>query len=311
MIHHGLRQGTVGPGRNDTLTLGDVMRLLCLMTILCGITLPSHASPLYLSTTSSATLEDTRFRSGDISALDQVYGDAYRVWVETFVRSENINALHALDEHRIIFSTSTDGVMESGLAFQDGDLLLLDVLTGETSTYLSESLFSGANEDIDALYVYPDGRIALSGTSTMALGGLHWGSDDVALYDPVADLAALILDGGETFDRRENVDALHLLEDGSMLLSSSTDFAIGGVSYLDADVIRFDPLSGHHELFLPEARFGTNEDVDALTLVPTLIQTPGTAVLLGLGLPLVVVWRFKRSGDLCLTGYLKSPGGAD
>jgi len=194
-----------------------------------------------------------------------------------------------------VLSSSTDSTID-GVPYLDGDLIAWDPATNAAGLFLSEALFGGSDEDIDAVHVLGDGSILLSTTSGAALGGLGFASGDVVRYDPGADTADMVFDGSDWFDASENINALSVMADGSLLISSSTDGTAGALAFLDGDVLRFDGEG--LSLWLSEAAFGgTNEDVDALHVVPApaAVLSPGSSGLLLLGLAgLLVSGRVAR-----------------
>ncbi|MGV3592658.1 MAG: DUF6701 domain-containing protein [Gammaproteobacteria bacterium] len=77
------------------------------------------------------------------------------------------------------------------------------------------------------------------------LGGLTFDDGDLVLYDPVTGVSTMFLDasaltGGDTL---QNVDALHLLPNGHIIMSTTTDGAsIGGVTFNAEDLVLYDPI---------------------------------------------------------------------
>lgn len=250
---------------------------LLLSVLLLVISLQAQA--VFLSTSSAATLGGLSFRSGDIVDYDPVTGKARLAWAGSFVDTENIDALQALPNGRFIISTTTDAKLATGLAFRDGDLIIIDPVTGVGSLFFSEDQF-GTDEDIDAVELLPSGQLLLSTTSDAHLGGLSFHSGDVIDYDPVGNTAALLFSVG-VFDDTENIDAIAWL-DGDLILSTSTDATIGGILYRDGDLFRYNLATGAHSLYLSESIFGgSDEDIDAVAFA---VPGPGTLLLLLTGL---------------------------
>ena len=79
------------------------------------------------------------------------------------------------------------------------------------------------------------------------LGGLTFDDGDLILYDPVAGTATMFLDasalaGGDTLN---DIDAVHLLPNGHIIMSTTTDGAvIGGVTFNAEDLVLYDPMLG-------------------------------------------------------------------
>ncbi len=151
-------------------------------------------------------------------------------------------------------------------AFLDGDVLADDT-TGtvdDHAIYFSEGLFSG-NEDVDAFQVLSATTILLSTTSQATLAGVTFQDEDVVLYDLSLGTASIFFDGSSVFTANEDVNAFHLMTDGTVLLSTTTNAVIGGFGFEDEDVVRYDPSNGQASLFFDgDAFFQQEEDVDAV-----------------------------------------------
>lgn len=239
-----------------------------------------QAQAMVLSTSSDATVGGHTFHSRDIFSYNPATGQATLLWAGAFVDTGNVDAVGLLPGGKLLISTSTDAQLSTGLAFRDGDLVLLDPVNGVGSLWFSETLF-GTDEDIDAVELLPSGYLLLSTTSDAHLGGLSFHSGDVIEYDPVANLATLIFKGADVFADTENIDAIGLLG-GDLILSTSTDATIGATLYRDGDLFRYSLATGTHSLFLGESIFGgADEDIDAVSFA---VPEPVTLLLLLTGL---------------------------
>lgn len=133
--------------------------------------------------------------------------------------------------------------------------------------------------------------VYLSTSSAATLGGLTFRSGDIVAYDPATGKAGLVWAG--SFVDTENLDALQSLPGGRFLISTSTDAQLTtGLTFRDGDLVSLDPVNGDGSLFFSEDRFGTDEDIDAVELLPSghlLLSTTSDAHLGGLSF---------RSGDV-------------
>ena len=163
---------------------------------------------------------------------------------------EDIDAFHILPEGAVVFSTSTDVTQGFGGIpnIRNGDLVLWD---GVEATLLFSELigFGGANNNIDAFSILPNGNWLLSTDLNATLGGLFFQNGDIVEYDPDADIATLHrgLDEATIFtgvpNSNPDVDALHVRSDGRLILSIRSD-GIGrvgtGPTYVTAEAPRTD-----------------------------------------------------------------------
>ncbi len=175
--------------------------------------------------------------------------------------SEDVDAAHVLPTGNIVLSVTTVTNDLGGLAtIEAGDLIEFDPTTGVATLVFSASLFVDA-ENIDAFSILPSGNWLLSTATAAALpaaggGDLAFGDSDLVEWDPVAGTASLFLDEATLFtgvvQSNPNIDALHVLGNGNILLSLATD-GIGRIgSNLEyqiadepsTDVFEYNPTSG-------------------------------------------------------------------
>jgi hypothetical protein len=128
--------------------------------------------------------------------------------------------------------------------------------------------------------------IYLSTTTAATLGGLGFRNGDIARYDTTTGTATLFF-SEDTFDTNEDVDAFDLLPNGHLLLSTTSTSSIGGVSFLDGDLIDYDPATGSAVLYFSESLFSDPAaDVDGVDVLPNghilLSARTGTETLGGL-----------------------------
>jgi hypothetical protein len=79
----------------------------------------------------------------------------------------------------------------------------------------------------------------ISTDSNAALGGLSFTDIDLASYAPWADTASLFFDGSTT-TLNVDIDALHVLANGHLLLSPNGDANLGGLSFTGDDLVDYD-----------------------------------------------------------------------
>ena len=259
---------------------------LVAIAILLYLLFFGSARAAMISTTSSASIGVLAWGSGDVVDLDagvQVFDDQ-----ALFDGSENLDAWTRLGDLWLL-SSSTDSTI-AGVSYLDGDVIAWDPSTNTATLFLAEGVFGGANEDIDALHAFDDERLALSTTSGATLGGVSFASGDVVVFDMAAGITSILFDGSDWFDASENIDAISMLPDGSLLLSSSTDGMAGALSFRDGDVLRVDLADQTITTWLSESIFGgANEDIDALhqAVGTGAAPLPTSLALMGLGLLLV------------------------
>jgi len=170
----------------------------------------------------------------------------------------------------LLLSASNDATL-GGLTFSDGDIADYLPSPDAASLFFDESGFL-ANEDIDALFVRGN-VIYLSTVDDASLGGLAFRDGDVVAYNTLTDTATLVL-SEDLFSADENVDALHVLSNGNLVLSTLGTSTIGGDTFADGDLIEYDPLTDTATELFSEALFDANENIDSV-----YVREDGTIVL--------------------------------
>src|SRR5215470_20187657 len=106
-------------------------------------------------------------------------------------------------------------------------------------------------------------QLYLSTTNGATIGGLTFRDGDIARYDTVSGVATLYF-SEDNFSGNENIDALHILPNGNILLSTDGGATLGGLTFRDGDVVQYNPLTRSATLFFNENLFSQDEDIDAV-----------------------------------------------
>jgi len=99
----------------------------------------------------------------------------------------------------------------------------------------------------------------LSAEKDVALGGLSFTDVDIAAYRPWNDTATLFFDGGST-TFTSDIDALHILANGKLLLSPKGSTELGGLDIKKGDLVIYDMADDRAIIvFEGETLFGDNK----------------------------------------------------
>jgi C1A family cysteine protease len=182
----------------------------------------------------------------------------------------------------LYLSSSTLGTA-GGVAFADEDVLIKDMGTGAWSLFIDGSDLGLANMDIDAFEPQADGSILMSFDIDFTYAGTTPVDDsDIVRFTPTstgdttAGTWSWYFDGSDvglsTID--EDVDALTLLPDGRLLISTLGPVSVTGASGADEDLLAFTPTalgattSGTWALYFDGSDVGlsttTSEDVNGV-----------------------------------------------
>jgi hypothetical protein len=188
-----------------------------------------------------------------------------------------------LNATTIIMSTSATET-SGGLTFGRGDLAEYDSATDTATLYFDgSSLFGNPSTDIDAAHILENGNIILSTLNGATLGGLSFGKGDLIEYNPITDTATLCFDEDLFAQNNENIDAVYFFESGNIILSTTGNATLGGLSFSSDDLIEYNPTTDTATMFLDGSVFGWSTNIEAVHLLENgnIILSTGTYVSLG------------------------------
>jgi Tfp pilus assembly protein PilX len=232
---------------SDQTNAADRPKLVVQYVCRCGATCArpvANGTTIALSTLNDGSIAGFSFEDGDVVNYDPAKAQAAPALLENDVFAavdEDIDAFHIRDDGTVVLSTETAANI-AGLAAQDEDVVDYDPKAGTAALLFDGSARFAADEDVDAVYPYGDGRLVLSTQTAASLAGTAFDADDLVDYDPTSNTATLVFDGGAHFAAAENIDAVQMLDDGRFLLSTDSDATLGGLTFTDADVVLYDPL---------------------------------------------------------------------
>ena len=246
---------------------------------------------IILSTDATETIGGLTFYDGDLAEYNPTTDTATLYFDENlFSSGGDIDAIHVLDNGNIILSTASSATL-GGLSFNDGDLVEYNPTTDTATLFFSESLFSG-DEDIGAVHILDSGNIILSTMDGATLGGLSFTDGDLIEYNPTTNTATLFFDG-ILFDGSEDIDAVHILENGNIIVSTVGAAMLGGLTFQNGDLAEYNPTADIATLYFSESLFSNNSNIDGVYI--TTVPEPATIALLGLGGAVVLAARRRRA----------------
>lgn len=182
----------------------------------------------------------------------------------------------------LYLGSSTSGTA-GGVSFADEDILIKDVATGAWSLYIDGSDIGLANTDIDAFELRADGSLLMSFDTDFSLSGFGTVDDsDIVRFVPTstgtttAGSWSWYFDGSDVglTTTSEDVDALALLSDGRLVISTLDSVSVTAASGADEDLLVFTPsqlgatTSGTWAMYFDGSDVGlsstSNEDVNGV-----------------------------------------------
>jgi len=220
---------------------------------------------IVLATAANATLGGVSFTPDDLVEYRPATGTGTILFdgATAFGANKKIDAVAVLADGHIVLSTAGDATL-GGLAFKKGDLVEYSPASDTARLFFDGAKI--ANKEIDAVSVLPDGHIVLSTKDTATLAGLTFNREDLAEYDPATDTATLFFDGSALGMTRD-IDAVHVLDNGHLILSTTGDAILGGIAFSRGDLIDYDPATDTAALYFSGVdAFGAPQDISAVNV---------------------------------------------
>lgn len=257
---------------------------ICIFACTLSICLTGNAqATIIISTSETETLGNIKFEDGSLLEYDIATNKSRMILDEgeVFTGIADIDAACILNNGHIILSTVSTATI-GDLTFDDGDLVEYDPDTQTAVLFFNEDLF-GDNENIDAVSVLGNGHIILSTYDSAKLGGTLLDGGDLVEYDPLTEVGTLFFNQDEHFSSvLPNIDAIHVLDNDNIILSTHSNATLGGISFGKADLIKYNlPTKTAEVLLLGSEKFA---EYNILTNVDALyIPEPTTIALFGIG----------------------------
>ena len=101
------------------------------------------------------------------------------------------------------------------------------------------------------------------------IGGVSANADQLVEYDPNTNMAAVIFDGTAFQTANERINAVHILPNNNILLSTQSNGVIGNnmLAYNDEDVVAYNPTTMMASLFLDGSAVGSFLDINAVSIL--------------------------------------------
>jgi hypothetical protein len=167
----------------------------------------------------------------------------------------------------------------------DEDILYFDGNSGQYSLIFDGSDVGVGGTDLDALYFVDSDTILMSFTSARTLPGVGTVDNfDIVQFDAAslgnntAGTFSLFFDGSDVgFDTAgEDIDAIDILPDGRILISTAGNASVPGITTADEDILAFTPTSlgdvtaGTWAMYFDGSDVGladnSGEDIDGLSV---------------------------------------------
>jgi hypothetical protein len=291
---------------------GRIATLAAALAAALGPAGTAGAASFYLSTDTGPGGSDLgtpplNFSNGTVVRYDDATDTATVFFDETLFNNgagnENVDAFELLANGDILLSTTNPADLGGLDNFDNGDLVQYDLATDIATLFFNDSLLTApGSTNVDAVAVLPNGHVLLSTTTDQILGGVSFRNGDVIEWAPSSPTTGTTIgiffnenlfgaDPTSNLDQNVNLDAFDVLDDGRIVLSTfENNVTLGGLTFLNGDLVLYDPVAGTATRWFDESLFGGNEDIDAVA-----VPEPNALGLLTLGLVgVAIVGRRRR-----------------
>ncbi len=216
-------------------------------------------SPDITTLVKAVSVDDENVLLDDFSATGSLVG------LGSLPVAADVDAYHSLPGGDALFSVDTTITLPSATASPS------DVIRFSAGSY--SVAFSGSTAgipqgvNVDAL-TQRGGDLIMSFDVTTVLGGITYQDEDLVHYDG-AGFSMFIQGASAGIDGRLDVDGVHQLDNGNLLVSFDVSGTVGGVSFEGADVLEYD-VSNAAWIMAYDAStvpFVTGVNVDAVAAV--------------------------------------------
>ncbi|MGI9203362.1 MAG: DNRLRE domain-containing protein, partial [Woeseiaceae bacterium] len=236
----------------------------------CGTPCPGIVvgQNVILSTEGNATLGGLSFTDKDLAEFDRIADTATLFFDGALLGlDQDIDAVYVLANGHIVLS-AINTINLGGITAENEDLIILDpVADSATMLFDGSALFTSGSTDISAVHVQDNGHLLLTNEYSATLGGVNFGPTDIINYDPESNVATMFLDGS-TVGLTAWIDAVHLLDNGHIVLSTDGSATLGGLSFAEGDLVEYDPVADSATLFLDGELFSGSENVRSVHIGP-------------------------------------------
>lgn len=170
-------------------------------------------------------------------------------------------------------------------------LLRLDTVLDFLADRAEVGICSSLDSLLPPIFVRPQ-YINVSFASDGTVAEIPFQAEDILRYDMTNNLWGMLFDASDVGIDKGNLDAFHVMADGSLLLSVSQPLSLPSVGSVDdSDIVRFYPIQlGSETVGLFELYFdgsdveltGSSEGIDAISMLPDgnlLISTVGNVTV--------------------------------
>lgn len=122
------------------------------------------------------------------------------------------------------------------------------------------------SHEINAIHQLDNENFVLSSYSKVTVGGNEYDSGDLIKYNIKTGESELYF-SGELFDKKENIDAVYIRDNGNIVLSTQNNAELGGVKFKKRDIVEYDPINDQLSILVDGGVLGNKANIQALHIL--------------------------------------------
>jgi T1SS-143 domain-containing protein len=209
---------------------------------------------------------------------------------ELTASGEDIDAIQIIPSGGILFSIAGDNEEFNNIPTNEADNEDIFVLFGPTDTTFEKVTYAPGDgsdtwsaNNLNSLFQFSNGDLVLSFSVATTIDGVTYQPYELVRYTVGSDSFSEFADGMLSSGV---IDAVDVLANGNVLFSMTADTVLGGVTYEDSDIIRWNGTS--FSKYFDGSDHGlsdVNENIDGLSIQGSdiLVGSSGNDILMGLG----------------------------
>ena len=151
------------------------------------------------------------------------------------------------------------------LKVDGGEIYTVNFDDGTQLSGLGTGIISKSHK-INAIHQLDNGNFILSAYSQINVGSASYESGDLFEYNPFTGSSSLFF-SGSLFDKKENIDAVYVRDNGNIVFSTNDDAKLANVSFKKVDIVEYDPLNDQLNILMDGGTVGSNGNIQAVHIL--------------------------------------------
>ena len=158
-----------------------------------------------------------------------------------------------------LYLSTGGGATLGGFTFEDEDIVNYDADADSSTRIFEGDIVYSSDEETNGIHIRSDGKILLTPDNAATIGALSFNDEDIVEYDPDTGTATMFFDGSTVDSSIGELNAISVLDNGNIVISTTASASIGALSFNDDDLVEYNPSTGTATMLLDGSTVITNE----------------------------------------------------